>query len=71
MTALGQGIRVNGVAQPLDVVFVAQLLRAMGLADRPGIAVAVNGAVVPRAGWSEHALAPGDEVEVVGAAQGG
>ena len=69
--SVGHRIRVNGIARPLDVPSIAQLLHAMGLADRQGIAVAVNGAVIPRTGWSELALAPDDEVEIVGAAQGG
>jgi sulfur carrier protein len=67
----GARIRVNGVERVLDDGFVEPLLRTMGLVDRPGIAVAVNGTVVPRAAWGEHRLVAGDEVEVVGAAQGG
>lgn len=51
---------------------VADLLGAR-LGDPPpsGIAVAVNGEVVPRATWSRVALADGDVVEVVTAVQGG
>ncbi|GAB3798399.1 sulfur carrier protein ThiS [Micromonospora zhanjiangensis] len=36
-----------------------------------GIAVAVNGAVVPRAEWPGSTLRDGDRVEVLTAAQGG
>ena len=36
-----------------------------------GIAVAVNGDVVPRSLWAERALADGDAVEVLTAVQGG
>jgi sulfur carrier protein len=36
-----------------------------------GIAVAVNGEVVPRSSWQETRLADGDRVEVVTAVQGG
>ncbi len=36
-----------------------------------GIAVALNGAVVPRAAWPQTALKPGDSVEIVRARQGG
>ncbi|HJQ02138.1 MAG TPA: sulfur carrier protein ThiS [Jatrophihabitans sp.] len=36
-----------------------------------GIAVAVNGEVVPRGSWSQTVLAAGDQVEVVTAVQGG
>lgn len=36
-----------------------------------GMAVAVNAAVVPRIDWAARVLAPGDQVEVLTAAQGG
>ena len=36
-----------------------------------GVAVAVNGEVVPRTGWSTTPLREGDRVEVLVAAQGG
>ncbi|XVV13497.1 sulfur carrier protein ThiS [Actinoplanes sp. CA-131856] len=38
---------------------------------RRGVAVAVNGEVVPRSTWSAVPLAEGDAVEVLTAAQGG
>jgi thiamine biosynthesis protein ThiS len=40
-------------------------------AARGGIAVAVNGEVVPRSAWAGHALRDGDRVEILTAAQGG
>ncbi len=36
-----------------------------------GIAVAVNGEVIPRSCWPETRVGEGDEVEVLGAARGG
>lgn len=36
-----------------------------------GIAVAINGEIVPRSSWTETRVHDGDEVEVLGAAQGG
>jgi sulfur carrier protein len=36
-----------------------------------GIAVAVDGDVVPRAQWPDHSLADGQRVEVLRAVQGG
>ena len=36
-----------------------------------GVAVAVNGSVVPRGRWGETVLAEADEVEVLTAVQGG
>ena len=51
---------------------IAALLHTLDLAvDARGVAVAVNGEVVPRAGWSTFALAPGARVEVLTAMQGG
>lgn len=38
---------------------------------RSGMAVAVNGAVVPRSRWPATELADGDQVEVLTAVQGG
>ncbi|MEV6526437.1 sulfur carrier protein ThiS [Longispora urticae] len=39
--------------------------------DRRGVAVAVNGTVVPRSTWTSTALADGDVVELLTAVQGG
>jgi sulfur carrier protein len=50
---------------------VASLAGELGLADRKGIAIAINGAVIPRASWPTHALAAGDRVLVIRATQGG
>ena len=36
-----------------------------------GVAVAVNGSVVPRGSWAETVLTEADEVEVLTAVQGG
>ena len=54
------------------MVTVADLLVAKGLEpERKGIAVAVNGAVVPRRTWTEARLSAGDAVEIIEAKQGG
>ncbi|MDE2167550.1 MAG: sulfur carrier protein ThiS [Alphaproteobacteria bacterium] len=58
-------IRVNGRDETLAAVTVAELLRARGIERPRGVAVAVNGAVVPARRWGEIALAPGDAVEIV------
>ncbi|MGC8463952.1 MAG: sulfur carrier protein ThiS [Acidimicrobiales bacterium] len=39
--------------------------------SRRGVAVAVNGTVVPRSQWDATVLNPGDRVEIVTAAAGG
>ncbi|MFG1378383.1 sulfur carrier protein ThiS [Xanthobacter autotrophicus] len=65
-------LKVNGTPEDHAVLTVADLLRAKGLdPERKGIAVAVNGAVVPRRTWGEAALAAGDAVEIIEAKQGG
>ena len=65
-------IRVNGEIQPLMVTTLAALLeeKAVDTGQR-GIAVAVNGAIVPRAAWPRTQLSPGDSIEIVRARQGG
>lgn len=51
---------------------VATLLASLEPPVPPrGIAVAVNGALVPRRSWDSHPLAEGDAVEIVRALQGG
>jgi sulfur carrier protein len=58
-------IRVNGRDERLTVATVAELLEARGVAGRRGVAVAVNGVVVPARAWRERPLAAGDEIEIV------
>ena len=64
---------VNG--QPAEVAdgqTVAEPVQQLGHpADGSGIAVALNGEVVPRSAWSTTGLDPGDRLEVLGASQGG
>ncbi|MGA3006860.1 MAG: sulfur carrier protein ThiS [Opitutaceae bacterium] len=47
------------------------LLTELGVAGRKGVAVALNGAVVPRAKWASRTLAGADRVLVIQATQGG
>jgi sulfur carrier protein len=65
-------ISVNGTREPL-VAATLKLLLAEKAVDtqQRGIAVALNGAVVPRAAWAQTQLKPGDAVEIVRARQGG
>ena len=65
-------IRVNGESEPLVAATIEVLLgeKAVDTGQR-GIAVALNGAVVPRAAWAATPLKPGDNVEIVRARQGG
>jgi sulfur carrier protein len=65
-------IRVNGESEPLAAATLAALLAEKAVdTEQKGIAVALNGAVVPRAAWPQTALRSGDSVEIVRARQGG
>jgi sulfur carrier protein len=66
-------LSVNGASAPLpSPATVGGLVATITEATRPrGIAVAVNGEVVPRSAWDATDLHPGDRVEVLTAAKGG
>jgi sulfur carrier protein len=65
-------IWVNGHDMPLGAATVADFLAQQAVQMGPrGIAVALNGSVVPRSAWSETVLKPGDNIEIVRAMQGG
>lgn len=65
-------IRVNGQAAPRDGATIVDLLTELGVDELArGVAVAVNGEVVPRAEWPRYRLADGDQVEALTAMQGG
>lgn len=64
-------VMVNGVdvelagPEPLDTLLADQDLA------RPGVAVALNGEVVPRSSWPTMQVTEGDAIEVLTAAPGG
>ncbi|MEV4541813.1 sulfur carrier protein ThiS [Micromonospora echinaurantiaca] len=64
LTVNGAGRTVPGGATVADLVHEVT-------PQRRGVAVAVNGEVVPRSGWPATVLRDGDRVEVLSAAQGG
>jgi sulfur carrier protein len=63
---------VNG--EPRDLgessASVDALVAALELEPR-GLAIAVNGEVVPRSTWPDHHLSEGDQIEILTVAQGG
>lgn len=64
-------VTVNG--EPLSLApgtTVAVLVAGMGGRDR-GVAVAVDGQIVPRSAWAGAELRPGATIEIVTAAAGG
>ena len=65
-------VRVNDRPQAVsgDGTLMA-LMAELGLAQRRGVAAAVNGVVVPRAEWPARPLAEGDRVILIRATQGG
>ncbi len=64
-------LKVNGEERDVrDGLSVAELLDELGL-NRDGVAVAVQGHVVPRTEHAERALEPGQAVEVIRAVGGG
>lgn len=64
-------LTVNGQVEPLEQTTVAALVATRDIADGRGVAVALNGAVVPRGEWETTALHAGDVVEIVRALRGG
>jgi sulfur carrier protein len=66
-------VHVNGDRVELpETASVSVAVDAAGAGGRTrGLAVAVDGEVVPRSGWEETRLTEGQSVEVVEAIQGG
>jgi sulfur carrier protein len=65
-------ITVNGERRPYRRQTLTALVVEVGLPpERRGLAVAVNGTVVPRARWEETTLELGDAVEIVQPLRGG
>jgi thiazole synthase len=66
-------IELNGSACELapGATLADAVRESGGEPDARGLAVAVDGEVVPRAGWDETALCDGQQVEVLAAIQGG
>ena len=66
-------ITINGNPRDLpDGTAVAEVVTELvGGPDPRGVAVAVNGEVVPRTAWATTTVAAGDRVEVLTASQGG
>lgn len=64
-------LRVNGSDRELgDVRTLSDVMHELQAPDR-GIAVAIDGEVVPRAHWNNTTVPDGSSVEIVTAVQGG
>ncbi|HET8645020.1 MAG TPA: sulfur carrier protein ThiS [Vicinamibacteria bacterium] len=66
-------LRVNGREREVpEGTGVGELVALVTGRDEPaGVAVALNGRVVPRSSWRQTGLQAGDAVEIVQAVQGG
>ena len=65
-------VHLNGSDRDVEASTVAALIEELAIPGAPrGIAVVVNGSLVPRSAWPAHALAPGEAIEIVRAARGG
>jgi sulfur carrier protein len=64
-------LRVNGVERELPAGWSVRDLLVDLAADRPGVAVAVDGRVVPRSSHADTPLTEGARVEVIRAVGGG
>ena len=72
MSESSRRVQVNGVATEVGSSELATLLVELGIAaSRPGVAVALDGAVVPRRQWATTPVADGQSIEIVTARQGG
>lgn len=72
MNATPTTVRLNGETVQITGDRLGDLLATLGIEpNQRGVAVALNGAVVPRDRWTSAPVAAGDELEVIGATQGG
>ena len=65
-------IVLNGEPHERDGATIVELLADLGVEDRGrGVAVALNGEIVPRTEWRRVRVDDGDRVEALSAMQGG
>ena len=65
-------IMVNGETVPLNGGDICSLLAGKGIDEsQGGVAVAINGEVVPRGDWDQTPLKPNDKIEIVHIVRGG
>lgn len=66
-------IHVNGELRSFDppLTLARLVAEVTGTDERRGLAVARNGAVIPRSGWDDEPVEPGDDVEIAAPFAGG
>ena len=69
---MSKTISVNGEQKPLNSSMLIELLEENGVdSGKGGVAVALNGEVVPRADWAQTSMKQDDKVEIVHIVRGG
>ncbi|MCX6350706.1 MAG: sulfur carrier protein ThiS [Bacteroidetes bacterium] len=61
----------NEPTETTEAVVLLSILQERSMAEKKGIAVAVNETVVPRKSWDEFTLKPNDKILIIKATQGG
>jgi sulfur carrier protein len=64
-------IEINGRTREIDGPCSIGEIVDGEVADRRGVAVAVDGEVLPRTAWDDSLVTDGTRLEIVGAVQGG
>jgi sulfur carrier protein len=65
-------ISINGERKPFNSSTLIELLEENGVdSSKGGVAVALNGEVVPRADWAQTSMNSDDKVEIVHIVRGG
>ena len=67
---MNEAIILNGKPVLVEQTTVDQLVAAR-VRETRGVAIAINGAVVPRGEWSKTGLRAGDQVEIIKVMVGG
>ncbi len=71
MSISDETITLNGEVVPMTSRVIRGLLAENGVESDRGVAVAVNGEVVPRAEWGQTPVMPNDQIEIVHIVRGG
>ncbi len=69
---MSETIFINGERKPLSSSTLIELVEKNGVdSTKGGVAVALNGEVVPRADWAQTSMKSDDKVEIVHIVRGG
>ena len=72
MSVSSETITLNGERVPMTCRDIPGLLAEKGIdSSRGGVAVALNGEVVPRGDWDQTPVNPDDKIEIVHIVRGG